>query len=110
MLAVHQDYYKITQSSIGNCLVFAKIEATTSRTEWWIIVVYGPQGDAEKLMFLQELRQIKQIISDNWLIIGDFNMILSTEDKSNNNLNRRLMGAFGTEGTPVEREKVYLVQ
>lgn len=56
--------------------------------------MYGPQGDAEKLLFLQELRHVKQAVSDNWLLIGDFNMILSAEDKSNANLNRRIMGAF----------------
>lgn len=46
------------------------------------------------MQFLQELRQIKQNLSDKWLIIGDFNMILSAQDESNNNLNKRLMGAF----------------
>jgi endonuclease/exonuclease/phosphatase family metal-dependent hydrolase len=33
-------------------------------------------------------------MSDKWIIIGDFNMILSAADKSNDNLNRRLMVAF----------------
>jgi hypothetical protein len=31
---------------------------------------------------------------DNWLLIGDFNMILQACDKNNSNLNRRLMGEF----------------
>lgn len=31
---------------------------------------------------------------DKWLVIGDFNMILHAHDKSNNNLNKRLMGSF----------------
>jgi hypothetical protein len=31
---------------------------------------------------------MKQVVSDKWLIIGDFNLILQAKDKSNNNLNR----------------------
>jgi hypothetical protein len=31
---------------------------------------------------------------DKWIIIGDLNMILSVVDKSNDNLNKRLMGDF----------------
>lgn len=57
-------------------------------------MVYGPQGDREKLEFLDELRSIRSVVSDKWLIIGDFNMILTADDKNNSNLNRRLMGAF----------------
>jgi hypothetical protein len=33
-------------------------------------------------------------VRDKWLVLGDFNMILQAADKSNANLNRRLMGAF----------------
>ena len=57
-------------------------------------MVYGPQGDREKIEFLRELRDIKPVVGDNWLLIGDFNLILTAEDKSNDNLNRRLMGEF----------------
>jgi exonuclease III len=56
--------------------------------------VYGPQGDNEKLQFLGELRWVRHSVTDKWLILGDFNLILQAEDKSNDNLNRRLMGAF----------------
>jgi hypothetical protein len=33
-------------------------------------------------------------VLDKWLLVGDFNLILQASDKSNDNLNRRLMGAF----------------
>ena len=33
-------------------------------------------------------------VSDKWLLIGDFNLILDASNKSNANLNRRLMCAF----------------
>jgi endonuclease/exonuclease/phosphatase family metal-dependent hydrolase len=63
-------------------------------TKWQITVVYGPQGDAEKLQFLQELRTIPAPAHGIWLILGDFNLIYQAEDKTNTNLNHRFMGAF----------------
>ena len=59
-----------------------------------VTTVYGPQDDDAKLRFLNEMRALQQLTSDRWLLIGDFNLILQAEDKSNYNLNRRLMGAF----------------
>ena len=57
-------------------------------------MVYGPQGEAAKLQFLQELKNIPPPVHNRWLILGDFNLIYQAEDKNNSNLNRRLMGAF----------------
>lgn len=37
---------------------------------------------------------MQQCASDKWLVLGDFNLILQACDKSNDNLNRRLLGAF----------------
>jgi hypothetical protein len=59
-----------------------------------VTVVYGPQDDQAKLQFLGEIRWLQHVVSDEWLLVGDFNMILQATDKSNSNLNRRLMGAF----------------
>jgi hypothetical protein len=40
-----------------------------------IIGVYGPQGELEKRMFIRELKGLKQIVLDRWLLLGDFNLI-----------------------------------
>jgi hypothetical protein len=58
--------------------------------------VYAPQEDNAKLEFLNEIQQIRPITSERWILIRDFNMIMQAQDKSNNNMNRRLMGAFTT--------------
>lgn len=58
--------------------------------------MYAPQEDNAKLEFLNEIQQIRPITSERWILIGDFNMIMQAQDKSNNNMNRRLMGAFTT--------------
>lgn len=70
------------------------VTAASGMISWTVIVVYGPQEDQAKLQFFGELRWLQQSVCDKWLIVGDFNMILQAADKSNDNLNWRLMGAF----------------
>ena len=94
LIVVHEDYYKIQQIEVQNHSVSAKLQATTGLAEWWITVVYGPQEENSKVQFLQDLRVFRQNFPGRWLVIGDFNMILQAQDKSNTNINRRLMGVF----------------
>jgi exonuclease III len=94
LLAVDEDHYRVTRSEVGIHTITATVEAVSGGEEWSITVVYGPQDDQEKLQFLGELRWISQDVLGKWLLIGDFNLILQARDKSNSNLNRRLMGAF----------------
>jgi exonuclease III len=94
LLAVCADHYSITSSEVGVHTVTATVSACSGTVSWSITAVYGPQGDAEKLQFLGELRWVRLSVLDKWLVLGDFNMILQAADKSNANLNRRLMGAF----------------
>lgn len=56
--------------------------------------VYGPQGDDEKVSFLQELRDIRAICSGPWLVAGDFNLIYQAADKNNANLDRAMIRSF----------------
>lgn len=57
-------------------------------------MVYGPNEDALKEDFLQEIASIAPPLGEPWLITGDFNMIYEARDKSNLNLKRRIMGKF----------------
>lgn len=68
----------------------------------------GPQGHREKIEFLRELRENESVVEDKWLVIGDFNLILTAEDKSNDNLNRRLMGEFKTTLNYLELKELNL--
>ena len=80
-------------------------------------MVYGPQGNREKVQFLSELRTIKSLVGDKWLLLGDFNLILQASDKSNDNLNKRLVGEFRStnqfsraQGVEPKRKEVHLVK
>jgi exonuclease III len=94
LLAVDEDFYTLECTERGVHCITALIKSISGQVQWNITVVYGPQEDNEKLMFLAELRWMQQLASDKWLIIGDFNLILQAVDKSNSNLNRRLIGEF----------------
>lgn len=61
---------------------------------WWLICVYGPQENQDKILFLQELRDIRAQCTGPWVVAGDFNLIYKAEDKNNSNLNRAMMGRF----------------
>lgn len=59
---------------------------------WPLTVVYGPQGETEKVEFLDELRALRPQVAGPWFLCGDWNMIYRSQDKNNNGrLNRRSM-------------------
>ncbi|KAG2562099.1 hypothetical protein PVAP13_8KG119800 [Panicum virgatum] len=62
--------------------------------DWWLTCVYGPQGDDNKILFIQELRDVKVACLGPWLIPGDFNLIASSEDKNKGLTNRAMTGGF----------------
>jgi exonuclease III len=61
---------------------------------WWLTGVYGPQQDADKISFLEELREVRACCPGPWMLAGDFNMIYCSEDKNNDNINRAMMDRF----------------
>lgn len=56
--------------------------------------VYGPVDDKRKDDFLSELAHAAPSAAEPWVINDDFNIIYEARDKSNLNLNRRMMGMF----------------
>ena len=57
-------------------------------------MVYGPQSNEQKCIFLEELRERRAVCPGAWLVLGDFNMILRASEKRNTNLNRSMMKKF----------------
>ena len=86
-LAVNEDYFDLSDILLTSNTITAQIIMRADGTRWQITVVYGPQGEAAKLQFLQELKNIPPPDHNRWLILGDFNLIYQAEDKNNSNLN-----------------------
>ena len=72
----------------------------------WLIGIYGPHEDDEKLNFLQELRDLRALCNGPVLIARDFNLIYQAMNKKNANLNRALMGHFGHYLDDVEVKEI----
>jgi hypothetical protein len=81
------------QTRIDNFSVSAQNQQQDG-VAWWFTGVYGPQLDEHKIQFLNELRLIRSQCLGPWMIGGDFNLIYRAEDKSNDNLDRAMMGRF----------------
>jgi hypothetical protein len=90
---VSDDHFKLIASSRSKCTLTVTLQDLRDASEWTLTNVYGPQLEADKIAFLEELKSL-QGIQREWLICGGFNLIYKTEDKSNSKLNRRLMGRF----------------
>jgi exonuclease III len=74
-------------------------------TRWWIIVVYGPQRDEEKIAFLKEIRDMRVDCAGPWMICG---LIYCDEDKNNGNVNGRMMARFRRVLSDLALKEVYL--
>lgn len=68
----------------------------------------GQQGNAEKVAFLQELEDIRDLHAGLWAIVGDFNLIVNAEDKNNANVNRRMLARFRATLNRLELKELYL--
>ncbi|XP_066351274.1 uncharacterized protein [Miscanthus floridulus] len=70
------------------------VKISSTSASFLLITCYGPANDRRKDEFLAELQAVKPLTAVPWMIIGHFNIIYQASDKSNLNLNRRLMGKF----------------
>ena len=61
---------------------------------WSITGVYGPQSDADKVAFLQEITDVSTRVLPAWLLLGDFNLILNAHEKNNARVNLPMLNRF----------------
>ena len=76
--------------------------------EWWLSVVYGPQGDEAKIAFLEEPRARRMVCLGQWMLLGHLNMILRASDKNNNNLRSNIINKFRSFVDEHELKELYM--
>lgn len=108
LLAWRNDVWSVTNPLIRSYSLTAKVTLLHKNESWWCTSVYGPQGDQEKLIFLDELRDVRVSCQDTWVVWGDFNLIYQAADKNNQRLNRRLMNSFRVLLGEVELQELHL--
>ncbi|KAM0822740.1 hypothetical protein ACQ4PT_071319 [Festuca glaucescens] len=94
ILSVSDAFFTLSDVHVSANTLSASITMLSEGTSWSITCVYGPQSESDKLLFIEELKGLKSIIQDAWLLLGDFNLITKASDKNNLNINRRLIGKF----------------
>jgi exonuclease III len=111
LLAWKPDEFELTAQFISPWAIVVHGCLLKSQKPINLITVYGPQLDADKLLFLQGL---KESLADDLpaatptIIVGDFNLIIQASDKSNHNINRRNMAAFRRFINELQLKDLYL--
>jgi hypothetical protein len=59
---------------------------------------------------MQEVRELKQVASNRWLLLGDFNLIYRASDKSKDQVNNRIMSSCQLLLDEIEMKKIHLVK
>ena len=70
--------------------------------------VYGPQENADKVLFLEELEAIRDDCQGPWVVAGDLNLILDPADKNNARINRRNIARFRRTVDALELRDIHL--
>jgi len=94
LVAASDRVFKISQPYLTTNTISAQIKMLANNEEWSITCVYGPQSDANKILFLQEIIDIRRHVLLAWLLLGDFNLILSAQDKNNTRINIPMINRF----------------
>nr|XP_045083710.1 uncharacterized protein LOC123493747 [Aegilops tauschii subsp. strangulata] len=84
----------VDSHALGQFSITVSVRDIASSTTFWLTNVYGPTNDNLKDAFLAEIAAAALPLGQPWLLMGDFNIIYQASDKSNLNINRRIMGRF----------------
>jgi hypothetical protein len=94
ILAVSSDFFSIDSHSTTLNTISVNLTMRATGACWSPTTVYGPQSDQDKMMFINEIKDLKSVVLPQWFLIGDFNLLYRASDKSNHNINRRLLNSF----------------
>ncbi|XP_044376635.1 uncharacterized protein [Triticum aestivum] len=68
--------------------------STSSSSVFLLTAIYGPCLDREKLPFLDAIDSAVGMVSDPWIVVGDFNMYHSKHEKLRGRINWAMMDMF----------------
>jgi exonuclease III len=94
LIAAAERFFTLSHPHLTQDTISAKVTMLAENKTWTITGVYGPQSDADKIQFLQELTNLQTQMLPAWLVLGDFNLILNAQEKNNARLNLPLINRF----------------
>jgi exonuclease III len=63
---------QLDSAHIGANSITARVAPFGGEPWWWLTCVYGPQAEADKIAFLDELRDTRRTHQGPWALCGDF--------------------------------------
>ena len=75
LIAASDRFFRIQNTYVTANTISATVTMLAENVQWSIKGVYGPQADNEKILFVQEITDLKQQMLPAWLLLGDFNLI-----------------------------------
>lgn len=116
LIAASDHFFKLNQQHLTAHIVSVTVTMRAENKTWTLTGVYGPQSDTDKL-FLQEIMDLRTHCLPAWLMLGDFNLIMSAQEKSNARLNLPMINRFRSTIDNLELarielkgEEIYMVQ
>ena len=94
LLAASERYFRVQQTCLTPDTISATITMLAENKTWSITGVYGPQTDSDKILFMQEIKDLRQQVLPVWLLLGDFNLIYRAEHKNNSRINVPMLNNF----------------
>jgi exonuclease III len=82
ILTVMASIMQLSNPVLTSHTISAIVTNLIIRKSWMLTGVYGPQGDLEKKKFIRELKQLKQSAKPEWVLLGDFNLIVQIRSGS----------------------------
>lgn len=108
LLVAWTDAVAVTSVQCSTNFISLKCSNKITSDSWHLINVYGPQPPKEKISFLNDLQLLCMNSPDPLMLVGDFNLIAATADKSTSNINRGLINAFRNFMNRLELKDMYL--
>ena len=108
LIAASNCFFDISQPHLTAHTVSATITMLVENKTWTITGVYGPQSDVDKLLFLQEIMDLRTLCLLTWLVLGDFNLILNAQEKNNARLNLPMINRFRSTVDNLELARIDL--
>lgn len=117
LLAAFERFFRLDNPHLTANTISASLTMLSDNRVWSLTGVYGPQSDAEKLLFMEEIKNLKTHMLPAWLLLGDFNLIYRAQDKNNDRINLPLLNGFRSTidnllMAPIELrgKKIHMVQ
>ena len=70
LLAWKINIWSVTTVLTRSYSLTAKITKLATDETWWLTSVYGLQTDQEKILFLDELKEVRDCCSGSWMVWG----------------------------------------